>query len=288
MEKPELFKNLEVYESLTNIILENGTKLHKDASYIILKKDILSSVKDYLEQGDPMYSTLFKIINDEGRIKFDRKRANRYDSKKQIINLNYTRTIEDIYNLIYMFYVYASSSNRDDAFSKTFSKVIPNTEELKASRYFSNLTPEYKKDTLKHVNNNFSEFYETAENAKNELELYKKYLENPSFNIYNLPDYLYKYSLDRIFLTEAGIDNYGQYLFGFIISTYLNHRLATSDLSQSDYMTLKEKILKLDMKDISKILDIDFNLDNGLHISNNDIDKLSKIYKLEFNKYNEK
>ena len=286
MENPKIFKDLHVYESLNNIILENGAKVYKQSPYVILKKETVSFIREFLKSDETLYDKIFDQLDKEKRIKFSKNWINKFDKKKQIINVNYTKTIEDVFNLIYSFYDYMSNSENNSDLKKLFSKVIPNTEEGRICAYLKNLG--YKQEANRHINNNFYDFYETAKNAKMELELYKIYSKTHNIDDGKLPADLYNYNQDRIFFGNASVDKFGEYIFGFIMSVYINHRLNNNEMCKKDYLILRNNIDKLTINDISDILGIKFDMNPGLFIPDSDIDKLSKVYRIEFNKCDEK
>lgn len=286
MVEPKLFKNLRVYESLVGIILQNKFKKNQSTPVFILKRDTIDMALNYLEGQNNSQGQLLLKLKKEKKIDFDRTFINRFNRKKDIIEIKYTKTIDDFLSLIYLFNRFLNYNLCYDDLKNLLSKTICSTEELRANEFLNNLG--FIKDSKRQMNNNAYDNYLMAKDAKLELELYKIYKKFGKVEEKNLNAKLYKYYIeDRMLYKDINIDRYGKYLFECVVSVYINQKLKNKEIHLNDYNILKNNIDKISMDDISSILNLDISYDDGLFIPESDIKKLEKTYKIELSGYNE-
>lgn len=290
MKEPEIFKNLEIYDNLCKIILENPTVNSNKLPYYVTKKQNLELVKNYLREEDISSEFLFEKLLKENKIKFDKRVNTYFNRKNNKIYINHTRTIDDSLSLVHEFTHFLINKENREKIYNLFSEVFPYTEE---SKFYDYITNGSDSKAISAINiqmiNNSKLNIALANDAKCELNLYKNYKENNGLNFdnLNLKTYNYLYGLRNKY-SNPHIDEYGRYMFGVIIGIYLNNKLRNKDISKGEYKELKNFINTMSIEGIGELLELNMSLDDGLYISDDSIEKINKVYKLEVKSYNEK
>lgn len=287
IEDPKVFKNLQTYEKLAQIILKNEIERNSNVPHLVRKKETILLAHDFFIKNDIKYDEMLTRLLNEKKILFKKRSLNSFIRKNGTINIDYTKTIDDLLALVHEISHYIHRDESDNSISNLFKEVFPYTDELRCCEDLKTVWE--LSDLNRQINNNICYNYNLAKNSRLELELYKVYKEQGKIDYETLNLELYNYYVrERLFYQKVSIDIFGKYLFGNIISAYINQKLKSKDISKVEYKFLRENINNLSLIDVSKLLDIDFNLDNdGLYISDSDIKKLSKTYKLEVDDYNE-
>ena len=290
MNEPKIFKNLETYDNLCKIILDNPTVNDRKLPYYITKNQNLELVKEYLGEEDISTKFLFEKLLKEKKIRIDKRINTQFNRKNNKIYVNHTRTIDDSFSLVHEFTHFLLNKENREKIYHLFSEVFPYTEESKFYDYITkNSDSKIKSAANIQMINNSKLNMALANDAKCELNLYENYKRNNGldFDNLNLKTYNYLYG-SRHKYSKPYIDEYGRYMFGIIMGIYLNNKIRNKEISRGDYKVLKNFINTISIKGINELLDLDMSLDDGLYISDDSIEKINKVYKLEVKNYNEK
>lgn len=283
MEEPKIFKDLNTYEKLNNIVSNSKPEKGNGLEYFLSKYDTLSIVRDFLSKNRDGSIHFLNHLERNKMINFNRKRMTYVDYSNGNINIHHQKDLEDSFALVNLIYqAYVKNYFLGDA--------VSNVEELRLYDHLNNT--KLWEDALNQIKDNFYENNLLAENAESELELYKNYKKNNGIKYEDLSlKTLHYHANFKSYKSDLNIDNYGRCLLGYVLSTYIYERLNNKDLSIEDYNSLKRNVYKLNAitdKEIFKTLDldIDVNEENGIYISDNSIKVLSKSYNNEVNKFN--
>ena len=283
MKEPVVFKNLEVYNSLIDIILSNSIKIDKSKSLYLSKSKSEKIVDRFLKEDEFSNYKLLEKLRKESKVKFRNFPFSYFDNNTKKIKIKYTGTIDDSFSLIHEFYHYVCDGCDLDT-DRIFSEVIPLTEELRLCNSLK--SDNIYSDAKRQINQNFSYSYYYAHLAKQELGLYKHILKHGKIKLNELDSKLYKYfTSERQEYVNPSIDSYGKYIFGYVLSSYIDQSLKDNTLSIDQYKYIRNNIENLSLQEISDLLYIDLQFDDGLIIKEDDLKTLRKTYSKEVEFY---
>ena len=287
IEEPKLFKNLNVYEKLSSIILDNKISFNSGSNLVLLKGDSYHYAKDFLNSESVIYGVIFSKLYRNKLIKFNRNYISCFNIKKQRLEIKYTKTLDDLFSLIHEFFHYVYYNEKDSDVSKLFKEVFSIFNELRLGEYLKKNCNE--NEVEKQIWNIYYENYKMCINSKLELEFYKEVIQKNIIDFTKISSDLYDYYFkQRLFYNKVSIDLFGVYIFGILLAAYINQGLKNGEISELDYEYCKYEFSNLSLKDICNVLNLDLSFNDGFEISDSSIKKLEKNYKLEVGKYIEK
>lgn len=280
IEQPKVFKNFEVYERLSKIILEKDVEKYNGKLAKVTKKETISLAKDYFAEQSHMNYILFNKLLEEGRVKFNKKNElGVYNPDKEYLTVSYRKTLEDLFNLISGLSKYVQQDKMNDIDVVPFRKVFPIAEQL---RLYDNLEIENFMQTIHVTKNLLNKNIELAKFANRELELYCYLSSNRKKNV--SPEVARYIFADRLY--NHNIDYYGIQMVGFLLGTYINEMLNDKELSFDDYAYLKNNAGK---ESLQEKLGLNcFIAEDGFVIGDKDLDEIEKVYKKAIKRINGK
>ena len=282
---PKIFSNLSNYQKFSDIIYNTDIKKMKLSSELYDSRECRKFVRQFLNQNDKYYSDTFLKLLKKHKIIFKMNSNDYFSANRKMLIINYRMNIDDSLAIIHEFLHYMHYEMKKDGENETFKEVNSKTYELLLSDYlFKELNISSAKSQ---VNNNYFTNIEMAREAKLELEIYKLLLNNKNINKKELRKELRDYLSDPFQKYAVNdVDNYSVYLIGSLFSAYIHENILNNNLTFSDYKQIRDAIINENFKDLSKMLDLDFIVDNlGFDISQDSIKKLEKTYKKEVNYY---
>ena len=285
MKETVIFKNKDLYITLANIILDNKVNDPKEPNNIILKSESLGIVRSFMrKEFSQDYCLAGNFCNLE-KVKLSSGKRTKYDPKRKRVCIHYTKSLEDAFSLVYMFYYAKNFCENKDLKQELFKKVFPSVEELRLCDYLKGTKLE--QEATIQILNNLKHNVLIANNAKTYLDLYNHIKKHGTLDFETLDPKLYNYYKDYGDIYNR--DDYGRNMFGSIVALYIYNKLDSKELSINEYIKLRDYLKKLSIDDITKNLDLNIHIDNeGLHISDDSISKLERVYKLEVDKFNER
>jgi len=287
IQESRLFKNLNVYEKLSSIILDNKISFSSGSNLVFLKGDSYHYAKDFLHSESVIYDVIFSKLYKNRLIKFNRNYTSCFNIKKQRLEIKYTKTLDDLFSLIHEFFHYVYYNEKDSDISMLFKEVFSIFNELRLGEYLNKNCNQ--NEVGKQIWNIYYENYKMCINSKLELKFYNEIKQERIIDFNKISNELYDYYFKhRIFYDKVSIDRFGTYIFGILLATYINQGLKSGEISELDYEYCKYEFSNLSLKDICSVLNLDLSFKDGLDISDSSIKKLEKSYKLEAGKYIEK
>lgn len=284
IDNTRIFKNLTIYKSLMNIILNNPPKGKLKLLGHFSNKKTIELAKIVLTKEESYYGVILDKLIEQNGIKFELWNSSNYNISKNKIEIYNTKTLDDLFALIHELIHFCNYSCDKNEIQYLFNEVLPILYEYKTYEYLKDTN--LSEESYYEINNIFLDNYLLANNSKLELELYKLFKNEVDYD--EVPLELKKYYFNtKKNINTIEIDNYGRYLFATILSVYINKCLNDGSISLDNFRIFKDNINNLSIEDINSLLNINLKLDSdGLFISNEELDKFNFAYKLEMKRYN--
>lgn len=279
-EEPKIFNNLKVYNRMINIIINNTPHKPIRDLGIINKKNTIKLAHIYFKEEDPEYNIMLKKLLEKNKIKFCKGDSN-YNYKTGKIEIYYSKTLDDLFALIHEFCHFIISSDNNTNITYLFKEVFPNSEEYRLYEYLKKTNLSFESRLV--IDNFLSDKYSLAKVARFELKLYKIIKQYGDINCNDISGELRDYFLQKRYsIDNINLEVLGKYLLACILATYINWYLNNNKISLDDYKYLRNNINLLNLDEINDLLNTRIELEDGsLVITDHELNRLEKIYKME-------
>lgn len=240
-------KNLRVYKSFLDIVLKNRINYEENRMLLVPQSKTFTLALDFLGYEDKYYEQAFRSLLENRKVKLRKKHINSSDNL-QIIKTN---TLDDTFNLMNAFSAYMNSRNYTNE-TIFFNRTLPMLLELRLYEYLKNT--DISKEAKKQIKNILFENYKMIKNYKE--------------------------------LVNIDSDKFFKYLFGTVMSIYINSNIETGNISKNEYLYLSHNINDIPLRTLNDILSLDMCVnETGIDMSNESLEKLEKTYKKEIMNY---